>query len=213
MTRNGDIHGTFAKRQWYTRGDVSIHSNPGDCWVVVFDRVIDLSELVKSDTIGSTVELVKVAGSDISHWFVQNDQSGLIEPKMVISKPGTSVAEPLGPLKPFMNFPWWRDDSLLVGHIASQEQRIIIENMLTGQRQSMIVPVDETLAEVSARYLVGSNLHANSYTWKRLGRPLLMSRTLTDNGVPNEGPKMSKLGLEEMIPVLHLYFNDDLTEA
>ena len=54
-----------------------------------------------------------------------------------------------------------------------------------------------------------------SYTWKRLGKCLEMDRTLGDNGVKDDSAEMISLGMDpdDHLPTLHIYFNDDLTEA
>ena len=42
-----------------------------------------------------------------------------------------------------------------------------------------------------------------------------MDKNLEDNGIPDEKDELSELGidLEEYIPAIHLYFNDNLTIA
>ena len=64
------------------------------------------------------------------------------------------------------------------------------------------------------RYLELNN-HAASYTWKRLGKVLDMSKNLAENGIIDDRAELLELGidLDEYIPALHLYFNDDLTIA
>jgi hypothetical protein len=59
------------------------------------------------------------------------------------------------------------------------------------------------------------NVHAASYTWKRLGRELNMDRNLTQNDIPDETDELIELGIDvdEYIPAIHLYFDDDLTIA
>lgn len=44
-------------------------------------------------------------------------------------------------------------------------------------------------------------------------RPLDMEKTLADNGVPDDSEEIALLGLDpaDHIPIIHLYFNDDLT--
>ena len=66
----------------------------------------------------------------------------------------------------------------------------------------------------SHRYLA-YNAHAASYTWKHLGNVLDMKLTLQENGVLDERENYAKLNLPDdfFVPMLHLYFNDDLTEA
>ncbi len=54
-----------------------------------------------------------------------------------------------------------------------------------------------------------------SYTWKRLGVPLVMDKTLEDNGIPDETEEFYTLNLDDdyYIPRIHVYFDDDLTVA
>lgn len=42
-----------------------------------------------------------------------------------------------------------------------------------------------------------------------------MNKTLEENGVPDESEEFYKLSMNDelFLPALHLYFNDDLTEA
>jgi hypothetical protein len=47
------------------------------------------------------------------------------------------------------------------------------------------VPSEETIHEILERYLE-INHHAGSYTWKRLGKPLDMEKTLEENGIVDE---------------------------
>jgi len=49
--------------------------------------------------------------------------------------------------------------------------------MLTEDADVIEVPSEETINEIQERYKK-INYHAGSYTWKRLGRPLDMRKTL-----------------------------------
>jgi hypothetical protein len=73
---------------------------------------------------------------------------------------------------------------------------------------------EESINEILDRYKE-INEHAESYTWKRLQHPLDMEITLAENEIPDEYDEHISLDIdpEEYIPALHLYFNDDLTEA
>lgn len=108
-------------------------------------------------------------------------------------------------------------------------RKIKVVNTLTGHRNIINVCNEETINEIMDRYKE-YNDHAESYTWKRLKRVLEMEETLDQNGIPEEfeeyfaipgkEPKLDNFLDEEdeeeedfNIPVIHLYFNDDLTEA
>ncbi len=70
---------------------------------------------------------------------------------------------------------------------------------------------------LAPRYLEEFNFHVKSYTWKRLGKPLNMKKTVIENGVLEAEAldEMLHLGIDpdDHVPTLHIYFNDDLTEA
>ena len=59
------------------------------------------------------------------------------------------------------------------------------------------------------------NKHAGSYTWKYDSKGLDMTGTLEDNGIVDDEEDLDALCIdpEQWTPAIHLYFNDDLTEA
>jgi hypothetical protein len=85
-------------------------------------------------------------------------------------------------------------------------------NTLTKDEVMIDVASEETMNEILDRYLC-QNFHAASYTWKRLGKVLDMTQTLSDNGIVDETEECLALGIdpEEYTPTIHLYFDDDLT--
>ena len=66
-----------------------------------------------------------------------------------------------------------------------------------------------------------NNENAESYTWKRLQKKPDMDLTLDENDVPDEKDdyfvfydlNTKNMESEKYIIVIHLYFNEDLTEA
>ena len=111
--------------------------------------------------------------------------------------------------------PWWDDDEkYCIGKLSSRTKQIRIINTLTKHDDFLEVATEESINEILDRYLV-FNLHAASYTWKRLGKVLDMSLNLEDNGIKDERDELTELGIhhDEYIPAIHLYFNDDLTIA
>lgn len=113
---------------------------------------------------------------------------------------------------------WWKDDKYCIGSLSTKTRYVRCVNTLTGQNDLLEVCSEETLEEVQDRY-IEFNKHAPSYTWKALFdgafRPLDMKITLEENGVKDETEELAALNMDpdEYIPVLHLYFNDDLTTA
>lgn len=61
------------------------------------------------------------------------------------------------------------------------------------------------------------NAHAECYTWKQLKAETFvkvdMHKTLEQLGLPDEAERFEGMGINEdqYMPVLHVYFNDDLT--
>jgi hypothetical protein len=86
------------------------------------------------------------------------------------------------------------------------------------------VPGEETLREIRARY-AEYNWHAESYAWRVLRRDetsgalefvdVDMEKTLEENGVVDDAKTFEELSIpsDAAIPVIHLYFTDDLTVA
>ena len=70
------------------------------------------------------------------------------------------------------------------------------------------------MEEILKRYIT-YNAHAASYTWKYDGRNLEMDKTLEENGIADEDEEFYQLGMNDdtYLQAIHLYFNDDLTEA
>lgn len=73
---------------------------------------------------------------------------------------------------------------------------------------------EETLDEILQRYL-RYNSHARSYTWKHAGTCLDMSRTLSENNIPDDDHELEQVRLDRDLftPAILLHFNDDLTEG
>ncbi|GAB5371417.1 hypothetical protein AAMO2058_001578100 [Amorphochlora amoebiformis] len=110
--------------------------------------------------------------------------------------------------------PWWKDEKSCIGKLSKKPRKLTIVNTLTSQEHTLEVASEETINEIQTRYLK-INGHADSYTWKRKKKPMNMNKTLEQNGVIDESDELNKLGIGEnaYTPVLHLYFNDDLTVA
>lgn len=134
--------------------------------------------------------------------------------------------------------PWWSDERYQVGRLSAKTRWVRVINMLTSQEQELQVSreprssswrqlarrdparlwlqvcSEETLGEILQRYL-HYNAHAGSYTWKHNGLVLDMSRTLVDNGIPDDDLELQELRLDphQFTPAIQLYFNDDLTEG
>merc|ERR1712187_907834 len=103
----------------------------------------------------------------------------------------------------------WSDHRYYVSKLTERIRKVTIQNLMTKQKNTLEVPVEETVEEIRERYLF-HNAHAQSYTWKRLGVPLNMQKTLQENGMIDETEEFEQLGIDpdDHIPVIHLYFDD-----
>lgn len=229
---------------------MAAHSYPDDCWVSFHGNVYDLTKLI-ADNEGPLVQpLVKVAGTDISHWFEAADLPAPegekpekdvnlkmhVDPVTNLRRPYVPMgrflhvapAEPVGDWDTSSSTPWWKNASYIVGKLSSVMRKIRLKNVLTGQEHLMEVPSEETVAELRERYLE-YNWHAGSYTWKVLRKAedeeggggelsfveLDLEKTLGENGVVDEAEDFEELSIpsDYFIPVIHLYYTDDLTVA
>ena len=70
------------------------------------------------------------------------------------------------------------------------------------------------MQEILQRYLK-FNAHASSYTWKYDGCNLDMFKTLEQNEIKDDDEDFYQLSMNDdsFLQAVHLYFNDDLTEA
>ena len=166
-----------------------------------------------------------MAGTDITHWF----DPLTLEPKRAVD-PMTNLfwwhcptgrylhIPPIEPCSAWdpeeIGTPWWKDEALRIGQLSQKTRKVRIINMITKDDDVLEVASEENMHEIQERY-IEMNDHAQSYTWKRLGRPLDMDKTVEDNDIPDESEEFIELGMDEdmYIPAIHLYYNDDLTVA
>ena len=218
----------MAIRRFYTPSEVAQHNSGKNCWVSIFGRVFDLTELIKKERGPLCQPIIDVAGKDISHWFDEKTQGvktymdtdrGLRLPYLPMGRfLHVPPSEPTADWSTDFEAPWWQDKDLVIGKLSKKVMDIQIVNVLTHQKDLLTVCSEETITEIQDRYLE-YNKHASSYTWKRLTEDekfekLDMGLTLAENGVPDESEEFEALGItdyEKYYPVIHVYFNDDLT--
>eukprot|EP01059_Diplonema_ambulator_P031970 TRINITY_DN6055_c0_g1_i1.p1 TRINITY_DN6055_c0_g1~~TRINITY_DN6055_c0_g1_i1.p1 ORF type:complete len:229 (+),score=86.81 TRINITY_DN6055_c0_g1_i1:246-932(+) len=214
-------------KRYFTANEVKRHNTEDDIWVSVLGKVLDLTPLIAKYKTVDAMPLIRAAGSDISHWF---DPSADPPDMRRCVDVGTGLRTYHQPDGKFIHVPalavdskvdhgfeqpWWLDPKYVVGYLTKQTRLIRIVNTLNTHEITLEVCTEETLEEIQNRYLA-INAHAGSYTWKRQeieSRELDMTKTLTENGIPDEAEEFERLGLpsDHYIPALHVYFNDDLT--
>jgi len=220
------------RRRFYTPYEVALHSSPDDCWVSFLGGVYDLTALLKENPGELAEPLIQAAGEDISHWFdpATRDVKRHIDPITNLPAAYTPMGrfihvppnEPTCDWKTTITKPWWENKTYQVGNLSDRLRQIRIKNVLTSQEETLEVPEEETIVEIRERYLL-HNWHAKSYTWKAIRKvkgkwafdELDMNLTLEENGITDEVPEFEALNVptDYYIPVLHVYWNDDLTVA
>lgn len=217
----------YERKNYYTWADIEPHCFTHDLWVVLFDKVLDLTELVQLNIDSPLCQpLIDFAGKDISHWFNQKTK----EPKTRID-PETARTVfycpngrflhvpsnlPGSDNEPFEEVPWWNNDKYVIGTLTQKSRKVRIVNMLSHHTDIIEVPSEETIDEIQTRYC-NVNDHAPSYTWKTFtSKPLDMEGTLDENDIIDETDKFEALAIPETewyIPPILIHFDDDLTEG
>ncbi|CAC5401231.1 cytochrome b5 domain-containing protein 1-like [Mytilus californianus] len=215
----------MGRPKYFTPKEVAVHNTVDDLWVSFLGKVYNLTPLCekyKGDVLLKPI--IQAAGGDISHWFnpKTKDIRTHVDPQTGCEIPycpnGRFVHIP--PPYPDSNWandfgrPWWKDDSYLVGILSQKTRKVKIINTLTSQDHVIEVCSEEIMTEILERYLK-YNAHAASYTWKYDSRNLVMGSTLEENGIEDEDEEFYKLSMNDdtFLQAIHLYFNDDLTEA
>lgn len=230
-TSSGSAHGSrkpapLRDEKYFTPKEVQLHNYTDDLWMSWHGNVYNLSSLCikfKGDPL--LIPIIKNAGKDVSHWF--DLVTGDIKPhinlltgcKVPYTPEGRflDVPPPLprNDWKNEVTIPWWKNKEIYyVGKLANRPRKIIIVNTLTKDQHIVEVCREEKLGAIQERYSA-NNAHAKGYMWKRLGVLLDMTLTLEANGIKDEAPLFESLHMdeEEWLPVIHLYFSDDLTIA
>lgn len=215
----------MGRPKYFTPKEVAVHNTVDDLWVSFLGKVYNLTPLCeryKGDVLLKPI--IQAAGGDISHWF--NPKTKDIRTHV---DPQTGCEIPYCPNGRFVHIPppypdsfwandfgrpWWKDESYLVGILSQKTRKIKIINTLTSQEHVIEVCSEEIMTEILERYLK-YNAHAASYTWKYDSRNLVMNSTLEENGIEDEDEEFYKLSMNDdtFLQSIHLYFNDDLTEA
>lgn len=213
----GDMLMKQSVLRYFTPTEIASHNGMDDCWVSLLGRVYDITPLIAKNIDNPLISpLVKAFGEDISHWFDNStyDVKTYIDPitatRNFFTPQGRFLHLPESFTSDYESTPWWKDNQYVIGLLSCKTRKIKIVNMLTHQEHVLEVCQEETLNQILMRY-EAYNEHAISYTWKRLGEPLDMEKTLAENRIPDEDAEFEKLGIaQKYYPVIHIYFNDDL---
>jgi hypothetical protein len=67
LTRSGDL-------PYYTPAQVASHAVAADCWLSLLGKVIDVTDVVRSEHPELVQSIVAAAGCDVSHWFTKDGE-------------------------------------------------------------------------------------------------------------------------------------------
>ena len=156
--------------------------------MLLWDCVYDITKLLVSFPPHAVKSILSVAGKDISHLFEHGRTLGISDLNVrefsvgTASHPITALIAPRSGLRALAFpsrqapddrtdkaplSPWWQDETLIVGRLASKLRKIIVKNVLTGHEHFMEVPSEEILADVRKRYLE-FNRQAEDCIWMAL---------------------------------------------
>ncbi|VDL59339.1 unnamed protein product [Hymenolepis diminuta] len=168
--------------------------------------------------------ILTAGGTDISHWFDSKtgDLRSHIDPITFARVPYTPYGRflhvpPPYPTSDWPNdfvVPWWKDKSYQIGKLTKKARTIKVINTLSLTEDIIEVCSEETMLDILERYLE-CNAHAASYTWRYADEVLDMDKTLEENGIADKDDMLEELllNVDNFIPEILLYYNDDLTEA
>ena len=229
------IRGSDARRRvtsyrepyYFTPSQVKLHDRIDDLWVSRFGLVLNLTKLVDENRGELAQPIIEAAGEDISHWFDPHSRHlrTYIHPDTLIEQPYLPMgrfihvppSDPSASWSSAIGTPWWIDSKYVVGRLTKKTRLIKLFNMLTQQETVLEVCSEETLTAIRRR-VRDHNSHIQSYVWKRTDhngtRVLDMEKTLDGNGIMDDSADLDALGIDEtFIPLIYLYFSDDLTVA
>lgn len=209
---------------YYTKEDVAQHCTADDCWISHHGRVFNYTSIIKSNPANLVESIVRAAGGDITSWFDPTTGDPFIMEDPITGEnlyrhpnglpllhsciPYPAMDMPVPP-----ETPWWRDTSYEIGLLSKNSRPLEILNTLTEHRHTIIVPEEETLAEIAARYSRFNSVALTGYRWKYLGEDLHMDKTLSENGIKDERDVYLRLNWpqsEWYTPCITLIWKDEL---
>lgn len=165
----------FAKK-FYLHDEIVIHNKLDDLWVVLNNKVLDLSDLFKNfDSIFDEIalmELWKYAGKNISTFFDSNGQplkqisySGRNQPLLAATLVKSMTNQIDGSTA--ANTFWWNNPKYEIGFVTQQERIIRIINTLTHSVTMFTVCDEDTIHIIKCKYNERFNSLNQNYVWRK----------------------------------------------
>jgi len=206
---------TSAKK-FYLHDEVVIHNELDDAWVVLNNKVLNISYLFKNvDNIFAgtlLLELLRYAGKDISDFFDQNGQpleeisySGKKHPLLSATLIKSTADQIIGST---VSTFWWCNPRNEIGFVTQQERIIRIVNTLTHSSTTITVCDEDTVHIIQRKYTDRYQWLNQNYVWRKyncnaIAGCLDETKTLIENGFSFEGQPYGNH------PAIWLYYISD----
>ncbi|CAB3370896.1 Hypothetical predicted protein [Cloeon dipterum] len=208
---------------FFMRKEVLTHWKASDLWVIVFERVYNLSTIVEQYGPDSEAikPLLKFAGEDVSHWFDKETEEFLNYTNVCSGK---QVPFDLHGIPPHVldtdklngKPVWWKNKDLQVGVITKKQRTVRIINTLTDTMTTLECCTEDSLQKIKDRYsALGFDVSHSAFTWMSFltGKELDLEKTLDENNIPDESAHFEELCLPDdlHIPSILLFYNNVIT--
>jgi hypothetical protein len=139
-----------AGKRFFTPQEVRQHCSEDDAWVSARGKVLDLTPLIARYRGTLTNPLVRVAGSDISHWFDPDTQD--LRTTIDVETGLQTYAQPFGRFVhvPTLSVdttidlecetPWWQDSKLIIGELTKKPRKLRVINTLNLHETTRPIP-------------------------------------------------------------------------
>lgn len=121
--------------KYYTPEEIGMHNSGDDCWVSIFNKVYNLSELIQANRGILAMPIIAAAGTSVSHWFDEktNDVKTYMDPARNVTLPytpqGRFIHVPCPDPKdndPIADVPWWKDNQYIIGQVSTVSTHICL---------------------------------------------------------------------------------------
>lgn len=206
---------TFAGK-FYLHDEVVIHNELDDAWVVLNNKVLNISHLFKNvDSIYDgtlLLELLRYVGKNISDFFDENGQplerisySGKKHPLLAATLVESTADQSIG--STLCTF-WWNNPRYEIGFVTRQERIIRIVNTLTHSSTILTVCDEDTVHVIQRKHNERFRCLNQNYVWRKYNCNatagcLDETKTLIENGFSFEGQPYG------VYPAIWLYYISD----
>lgn len=200
-----------ANRKYYLFNEIVIHNKIDDIWIVINDKVLDLTDLFRNvvNTYDKLLlnQLLIYAGKDISHFFDKNtkplEQISLLGKKcpLLLATLIKSTADQPQQLHQYhqqsnslnatmktttetaipTHLFWWNNPKYEIGFVTKHKRQIRIINTLTHNTILLSVCDEDTIRQIQQKYNEQIQCLDQLYVWCKNSK-MNPSKRLNENG-------------------------------